>query len=267
MGTFGNNDAGAFGAGTPQTPAQRELLVTQIANEVTKYGLDGVDFDDEWSEKTGGGAVIYNAASGVNNANFIISMRNALGAAKTITVFEWHSARFLPKEIEVYAKAGGGYLPGDIDRAGETRVTVESHIFYDYATEASYGSWNQFGYANGSSTNAATMVHPTTKYAPVGINLDTRNPIYSSLSTYFGNGSTYFMSPYHNGSSDTIDSVRPYGANMWYALRNRAWYTASSTWSSSPRTPEEYISRESQAVYGENVIYIGLDYPQDWAKY
>jgi hypothetical protein len=103
------------------------------------------------------------------------------------------------------------------------------------------------------------------KYAPIGINVDTMSPMWEILDYYSGSGGSSFMSSAHNGNASGTDW---YGFNMFYALRNRTWYQSHGTWgaASTPRTIEGYLSILSQNVYGENVIYAGNDYPQDWAK-
>jgi hypothetical protein len=157
------------------------------------------------------------------------------------------------------------YWPADQTIPGASAEDVRLDSFFNFKTEASYGTWSEYGYANGSSANSGSYRHSLSKYAPIGINLDTRALTNTNLASRMGTGSTYFMNTTHNGSST---STAWYGANMWYALRNRAWYAASSTWqASAPKTPEAYLTTASNLIYGENVIYVGVDYPQDWAKY
>jgi hypothetical protein len=273
LGLLGDHDP--IGMGTFETPANskfpastneaRETLMAEIASEVNRLGLDGIDFDDEWSETNDKTAMPYNATSGNNMARFIVSARRHLGPDKTISVFEWHSARFLPKNIEVWLKDGKYYPEDPGDATSETKPLAD---FYDIITEASYGSWVEWGYngSGGPANNSTAAAHPTTKYAPIGINVDTMNPSWNNINSRTGTGGSYFMSPSHNGSAGGSNW---YGFNMWYALRHRAWYQTSGTWGAagSPRTIEGYLSRASQNIYGENVIYVGNDYPQDWSKW
>jgi hypothetical protein len=262
MGLLGDHDP--IGMGTFQAsphsnfpqcdiPA-REALAAQIAGEVNRYGLDGVDFDDEWT-KTASGASAYNVTgnSGSNMLNFIINVRRLM-PEKTISVFDYHMAKSIPASVTVWQKDGLYYTenPGN---AGSS-VSKTSHEFFDILTESIYGSW----VASGSAST------PNSKYAPVAINVDTMNPDWSTIASRMGTSSSYFMSTSKNGSST---SNNWYGFNLWYALRDRAWYQNSSKWgkASTPRTIEGYLSRASSLIYDENVIDVGVEYPQNWAKW
>jgi hypothetical protein len=172
---------------------------------------------------------------------------------KTISVFDYHMAKNIPSSVTVWQK-DGLYYTEDPGEAGSS-VSKTSHDFFDILTESIYGSWV-------ASASAASA--PNSKYAPVAINVDTMNPSWNNISTYTGTGSSYFMSSSKSGSASNW-----YGFNMWYALRDRAWYQNSGTWgkASTVRTIEGYLSRASNNIYGENVIYVGVDYPQNWSKW
>lgn len=66
--------------------AQVEDFATQLANAVTTYGLDGIDFDDEWAEYGKNG---YPASSTGSYAKLITKLRAKMGADKIITVFHF----------------------------------------------------------------------------------------------------------------------------------------------------------------------------------
>jgi hypothetical protein len=264
------------GATYPYTAAARRAFLTEVKNAVDEYGLDGVDFDDEWASanQTQKGLAVYptqasyygaatarNAAwarCGVNFANLLVEARDVLGTEKIITVFEWQSARWMPPKVTVN---------------GEEHDT---HEYYDFITEAAYGSWVAYGYNSGTAATAATCNRPLKKYAPIGIDIcggdnpGAPRPPISGGTPLGARGATIA-----NWNRDNPDNY--YGVNMFYALQSQA--TASKPfgsqanpklWDSSrSRTlaQEEYLSLLSYPLYGENVIYIGKDYPQDWAKW
>lgn len=65
--------------------AQTEQFATAVANAVSKYGLDGVDFDDEWAEYGRNG---YPSGSTGSFSNLITALSNKM-PGKTITVFHY----------------------------------------------------------------------------------------------------------------------------------------------------------------------------------
>jgi hypothetical protein len=254
----------------PYNKELRRKFLQEVKTEIERLGLDGVDFDDEWAsanENTKGLAVYPSQANyytdgedqraawarcGVNYANLIADAREILGPTKTITVFEWQSARFITSTSGIY--------PDNKDVILDNKQPISRvHDYYDFITEAAYGSWKADGY-NGT---------PHAKYAPIGIDIcggdspSTPRPIISLFAETMQN---YFMK-----------AANPYGVNMYYALQSLA--VASKPWpgqkypklwdSSRGRalTQAEYLSLASKVIYGENVIYIGPDYPQDWSKY
>ena len=66
-------------------PAQTEQFATAVANAVTQYGLDGVDFDDEWAEYGRNG---YPSSSTGSFSTLVTSLRNKM-PNKAITVFDY----------------------------------------------------------------------------------------------------------------------------------------------------------------------------------
>lgn len=67
------------------TDAQVEQFATAVANAVTTYNLDGVDFDDEWAEYGRNG---YPSGSTGSFPKLITALRNKM-PNKTITVFNY----------------------------------------------------------------------------------------------------------------------------------------------------------------------------------
>ena len=65
--------------------AQTEQFATAVANAVSQYGLDGVDFDDEWAEYGRNG---YPSGSTGSFSNLITALHNKM-PNKTITAFNY----------------------------------------------------------------------------------------------------------------------------------------------------------------------------------
>ncbi len=65
--------------------AQTEQFATAVANAVSQYGLDGVDFDDEWAEYGRNG---YPSGSTGSFSNLITALHNKM-PGKTITAFNY----------------------------------------------------------------------------------------------------------------------------------------------------------------------------------
>lgn len=63
------------------TDTQAEQFASILAYAVDKYGLDGIGFDDEWSD------VSYTVSGSFGN--IIQKLRTKLGSDKLITVFQW----------------------------------------------------------------------------------------------------------------------------------------------------------------------------------
>lgn len=70
---------------------QTEQFATALANAVNQYGLDGVDFDDEWAEYGKNG---YPSGSTGSFSNLITALNNKM-PSKTITVFNYGYANEL----------------------------------------------------------------------------------------------------------------------------------------------------------------------------
>jgi hypothetical protein len=263
MGTFQENPDANFPACNLEA---RDKLAKEIAQAVSYYGLDGVDLDDEWTETASGGqnsgypsgglgGNLKSGMSGKNMADFIVSLRRELGNDKIISVYEWHTGRYLPNDITVWQK-GDKYYTEDPGDAGSS-VSKPLYEFYDVINQASYGSTNQWGYKNGSSVMQPTnKTRPMSKYGPTAIRLDDEN----ALSTI---NVTTFVNTTHNGSTTSEDW---YGFFMWYNLQNRAYYANSGKWEKkeSSLTVEGFISTASNAIFGQDVVYTGIDYPKSW---
>ncbi|MDR3131451.1 MAG: fibronectin type III domain-containing protein [Treponema sp.] len=260
----------------PYTAEVRRTFLTQVRDAVIQYGLDGIDLDDEWASANAGqkGLAVYpsqagyysNAGSrmfawarcGVNFANLLVEARELLGPEKIITVFEWQSARWMPSTVT------------------ENGAEKPVHEYYNFITEAAYGSWNAFGYYVGAVAPESLCNRPLRKYAPVGIDIcggDSPGEPRPSISGFNSLGDRARQEAEWNESHP----ANYYGVNMFYALQSQATASKPFAGYSHPKlwdltrnrtlTQEEYLSLLSYPLYGENVIYIGKDYPQDWARY
>jgi hypothetical protein len=249
----------------PFGPAVRTAFLTEVKNEVERLGLDGVDFDDEWPSSGiqkgefmyPSGSLWYNGSS--NNLSTLYYGNNALARAEawkrggkvmSDVVRETRSLLGPDKIITVFEYHYGQYMPATVTVDGNS---VALSTFFNYSTEAVYGSW----------VPTSSIKTPNAQYAPIGIDIcggdnpnAPRPPITGTRSLY--NRMTTFMA-----------ATSPYGANMFYGLRSVATAASMSKLVSGGRTwtQAEYLSEASEVVYGEKVIYIGNDYPQDWPKY
>lgn len=75
------------GAGFANFPdkASAEAFATELSNAVTKYGLDGIDFDDEYTEYGN------NGTGDPNDSSFyylVTALRQKLGSSKLITLYD-----------------------------------------------------------------------------------------------------------------------------------------------------------------------------------
>ncbi|MDR1681448.1 MAG: DUF1735 domain-containing protein [Prevotellaceae bacterium] len=146
------------------------------------YGLDGIDFDDEWSTYSQNTSqTAYSefmasswypawAPSAVKMSRLIIEMRRLLGPDKIITVFEYNFGR---------------QIPADVD--GVHMVDI-----IDYSMQAIYGSWVASSYIG----------MPNARYSPLATWINNMNPTASTLRT----------------RATTIRST--YGFMFFYDLRN-----------------------------------------------
>jgi hypothetical protein len=260
----------------PYTAEARKDFLTEVRDTVSKYGLDGVDFADVWASANWDqkGLAVYpnqadyystsaaeNAAwerCGINFVNLLVEAREALGPEKIITVYEWQSARWMPGKVTVNG------------------VEKETHEYYDYITEAIYGNWIAFGYNVGTIATEVNSSRPLRKYAPVGIDICGGDNPTAPRPGISGAGSLGDRAK-REAAWNEAHPTNYYGVNMFYALQSQDKAAKPFEGQEHPKlwdaaqtrtlTQEEYISLLSSPLYGEKVIYIDKDYPQDWDKY
>lgn len=121
------------------TPAQATMFAKILAYAVNTYGLDGVDFDDEYSKYGTNGFPTYN---GDSFSNLINALRAEMPAGKLITVFD-------------YVK----------DTGDKSKINSTALGNIDYAWYAFFGA-NNFGTSFIPGISAS-------KWSPQAINMNT----------------------------------------------------------------------------------------------
>lgn len=121
------------------TPTQATMFAQILAYAVDTYGLDGVDFDDEYSKYGTNDFPNWNTTS---FSNLINALRAEMPAGKLITVFDYVS-----------------------DTGGTSYINSTALGNIDYAWYPYFGA-NNFG-----SSNISGM--PASKWSPQAINLNT----------------------------------------------------------------------------------------------
>jgi hypothetical protein len=233
-------------------------FIEELVSEIERIGLDGFDIDDEWA--TSG---IWNNVRGVSTRPGDYAGSGANAAAqntardeaitRNIANFIYRARirmdRDLPtplppladrKIISLYrfgaprtnmvstATFGPGTIPGI---TGTPLAMSQLWTFLSYGNAAIYPEWltsNWFGAAP-----------PRAQYSPAA-------------------------SGFHNWSlhDNALSSTANYrGTNPW---RWKCWYGMNS---GTIEQNVNHISRFSTVVYNQRVIYVGPDYPQDWAKW
>ena len=123
------------------TDDQAEKFASILANVVTTYGLDGIDFDDEYAKYGENGFPYANSTS---YSNLINKLRGKLASDKLITVFDWGNSNTI-----------------DATAAGNI----------DYAWPGYFGA-NYY-----SSTNISTL--PDSKWSPQALDLRANYTMFS----------------------------------------------------------------------------------------
>lgn len=176
LGLLGDHDF--VGLGNLKGESLRNFA-KQCKIAVDTYGLDGVDFDDEWSNypTTSTNAQWYPewAASGTKMARLIIETRRLM-PDKIITVFEYNNGRSIPNTVD-------NLVMTDI---------------IDYSMYAMYG--------NSSSMRSSYIGMPREKFSPTAVNVTQ------------GNGSTYMSSSTLAAVSNNIKN-QGYSLIFFYDLR------------------------------------------------
>jgi hypothetical protein len=193
--------------------------------------------------------------AGRQSAEFYIEMREKLNQRSLLTGKEYITT--------VYEYNYNQNLPEEILYKGNT-VTLRDYVnFFGYA---SYGGSRADSYTPGTprsmwSYNAHDLGHGGNSVRPA-----------------------WTGSP-NVGTQATAHAAGDYGVGLFYGLYSRNRYSTEpysdpggnqnppnnregkpSYFGAAGRMPEEYLSRFSQAVFGQDVRYVGQDYPQDFLQ-
>lgn len=182
LSVLGNHQGAGFANFPSKTAA--EDFATELANAVTTYGLDGIDFDDEYAEY---GA---NGTGDANDSSFyylVSALRNKLGSGKLITMY-------------------------DIGPASE-RLSYNGNSIsdtFDYAWNPYYSTWADPGYPSSKSRRSPAAVNLSETSASTAASyakktVDQGFGVYLTYNLQAGNASSYISSFTKNlyGSSAT----------------------------------------------------------------
>jgi len=177
LGLLGDHDF--VGLGNLKGESLRNFA-KQCKIAVDTYGLDGVDFDDEWSNyptSTNATSQWYPewAASGTKMARLIIETRRLM-PDKIITVFEYNQGSSIPNMVD-----------------GIKMTDIIDHSMYAM-------------YSNSSMIRSSNIGMPKEKFSPTAVNVTQ------------GNGSS-FMSSANLGTVSTRIKDQGYGLIFFYDLR------------------------------------------------
>jgi len=216
-------------------------FVQDLVDNINTYGLDGFDMDDEWGSSgsnasTKGVSVLKSAYGGTgsdqmaqNIANFIYRARLKFGD------------KDLPgdqqKIINVYRV---GALNNDLGTSGATFGQPTNNSWAITPNIWKYATCGGAAYYGSTDTSAWVGI-PRMQYSP------SANGFHSA--TGATNSGTY---------TNAGKAGDPYGYIFWYGLSTRA---------SMATRIDTYIANYSKSCFGEEVVYRGADYPQDWPKY
>ena len=295
LGLLGDHDGIGFGT---MNDADIATFVADVKATVEYYNLDGVDFDDEWASKEdwdqsaqannptpnsiwtyptsswgwpfsmtiyrdpakgiepGNGILTAPSAddmdrmwkeSGELYLKTILAARTALGAGKTVTLYEYNTGRYI--------------TPNGADNGTATKAALEGAI--DFALQPWYNRYIE------DSINGL----PRGIYSPFGMDLS--GEAYSSQN---GAPNPPIVSGGSETGSNTIhdyatrfktasDNGTPYNVLYFYGLQEGSRLLKRQSNDSTARiTREEYISRMSRIVFGQDVLVTadGADYRKDW---
>jgi hypothetical protein len=279
---YGAAPPASWANGYPYTAAARDAWLQELKTAIDQYGLDGVDFDDEWSSRSvreyevsypGGtnlwmysrqvsgfnyGGNTYASAQwaqgGTNMARMLIRAKEILGQDKIVSVYEYNN----PRRTE---------FPETVAHP-TTGVTVSVADYVDYAYESVWGS----------SVNTSYVGLPNPRYARTGIDI--------------GGGDRDRATPAMTGATKAIETQSTnnlngnYGVNIYYDLQDRRRYqgyrndgtglkmkdktrffdtvTGNAEDNGEKNMPEMYLSYVSNIIYGAPVVYDGAETYWPW---
>jgi hypothetical protein len=232
----------------PMGPEFREAFLGHLANEIQKYGLDGFDFDDEWDEFSKPNTQLSSYQLIARNyAEWVYIMRQKLGPGAIISLYQWKSLTSSVLGVSGATFNNGTYVSGDsIDplKLPSGTYGVDYGYIADSTMDVSPGIWDYAtcsGYASYGGIGSVYAGIPRSQYSPFALAINDGGGQIGSTS----------YSTYTNADPK-------YGWVLFYNLSSRA----------AGGTKEfNFINRYAQNLYGQDIVYNGPDYPQDWAKW
>jgi hypothetical protein len=223
----------------PLGPSVRAAFVEELCSEIERLGLDGFDIDDEWASdgSTRGLSVrpgaypwsdTSNNAIAKNIAEFLYLCRVRLGPEKIISVYDYGAPGS-------YLGTSGAMMEISNGEGGTREIEINPNI-WDYITVSSYSMYG--GVKTGTLAGGPRM-----GYSPYAIGFHNMTGA-SDANTY----------------TNAATAGDPYGWMLFYDLGSHAYRNSATS-------QLNLINRYAPTVYGQNVIYSGPDYPQDWAKW
>jgi len=223
----------------PFGAATREAFLTHLAAEITKFGLDGFDINDEnyATGGTGGLLVAFGSHNGIATANaernrliaqnyaeFIYQMRQKLGPNAIISMLQRGGTTLLSTAEAVFVTDDPAN-PVDVNPNVWTYVTMAGRGTYDGTAGATWAGL------------------PRSKYSPFAINLTGTMP--TGYTTYTN----------ANASGD--------GFFGWVGFLNLRMISEVGNISDSANN----LSRYAVNLYGQGLRYIGPGYVRDWNRW
>ncbi|MDR1232395.1 MAG: hypothetical protein LBK61_13460 [Spirochaetaceae bacterium] len=297
LGLLGDHDGVGFGT---MNAAERTAFITSLKTTVDAYGLDGVDFDDEWAsfedwDHWGDNyttiapnsiwtypvsnwgwptevTVYRDKSKGIVAGNGILSP--APSEAEMTTMWKPSGVNYFEtiklaretlgqsKIISLYEYNTGRYItPNGVDNGNAKKNLLEGYI--DFALQPWYNQYID------DSINGLSR----TKYSPFGMDLSGEayesqhgapNPPIAIGGSTTASGTVY---DYATRFKQAADDGQPYQMMYFYALEPAGdLLKRVSSDSAANVTKEEYISMMTSIVFGQKTVVTadGGKYTKDW---
>jgi hypothetical protein len=299
LGLLGDHDGISFGS---MDDTQRATFIADVKKDVETYGLDGVDFDDEWGSKEDWDNWTNNYANISPNSVWTYPT-STWGWPTNVTVYRDPSKGIVPGN----GRIGAGAAPSDAEMTAMWRESGESYYktikaarealpgkiitLYEYNTGRYVTAG---GEDNGEATKDGLLANvdfalqpwynqyiaesanglPNSIYSPFG--MDVGGEAYSSQNgapnppIIIGGNEQANNTIYDYATRFKNQATAAGGAHnlmYFYALRPATELLKhASTDSRASVTKEEYISIMSEIVFGQKTLLTaeGGDYRKDW---
>jgi hypothetical protein len=300
LGLLGDHDGIGFGT---MSPEEREIFITDVKKDVEDYGLDGVDFDDEWASKEDwdgwsneyavispnsiwtyptsrwgwpfSGNVYRDPAKGIEPGNGILRpapsqdqmdvMWKASGALYHPLITETRTALGPDKIISLYEYNSGRYMtPGGQSNEELTLAPLNNAI--SFAMQPWYSQYIEDS-ANGFDRS---------KYSPFGMDLGGNayyqgGPPLPPIVVGDDEKATDTIYDFSTRFKQAAVSGNPYGMLYFFNLKPASELLKHDSSEADPRVPKSaYISMMTQIVFGKNCVLTSEgeagDYRKDWGN-